>query len=61
MDKPVKKERKKSGVVSFRTSDEAKERIDREAKKRKQTRADFVAATFFATFNAITGIPNQQT
>jgi predicted DNA-binding protein len=58
MDKPTKKERK-SKIVSFRTSDEAKQRIDREAKKRKQTRADFVAATFFATFNAITGTTPQ--
>lgn len=51
---------KKSAIISFRAEDEVKQRIDREAKKRKQTRADFVAAVFFSAFDIVSPAPSKQ-
>jgi len=49
------KQKKKDAIVSFRTADEIKRQIDREAKRRKQTRSDFVAAVFMSGFELATG------
>jgi hypothetical protein len=46
------KDTSKETVVSFRTAKEIKDKADREAKKRKQTRSEFVEAIFVSALEA---------
>lgn len=52
-----KKKDSKPAVVSFRTAAEVRERIDKEAKRRKLTRAEFVETVFLPAFEIASPAP----
>lgn len=55
MDKTkTDKQKPKGSIISFRTVADVQKRIDREAKKRKQSRSEFVETVFMSGFETVT-------
>ncbi len=49
----LKEKNTKDAVLSFRTSKDNQKKVDREAKKRKITRAEFMEQIFFPAFETV--------